>query len=403
MTRALALGAVMCVFVVLAAPFLDYPVDAYEWWTLCAAEQLVATGLPSLDYRDTELTPRARANALLLSHPPASVYLSAASMRLLGVETSAARVAGVLTVLLTAVLLFELARRVPAGDARHASVVGALAVTLYLLHPATIQGAVYLGFSEGTLLPLTWVLATVVFAATQRRGLLVRGAALGATIALALWAKPATSFALPVGLAIAAVAVDGLAHGLLLALSATTIGALGFLLTWVVYAAMLASRLGVPLTAVVAQPFVYLSGETVIRFSLADHLVDGARLALFAGVVLLVVAARGAIRRITTAVRARRAGPDLLVVVLPVLVVTGYLVVPGGAGNFPKYHLVVMPFVAWLAAAELAPALPFHPWKAGLAIGLGIAYHAALVADPMKLLNHDLRLAALIGDVTPTA
>ena len=225
------------VFVVLALPFLNQSIDSWEWLHRCAAERVVASGVPSLDCPlDGAAVAQPSRSALLLIHPPSSVYLSALSLRLLGDDEWQARVPGLLAVVITAALLAVLVWR-RAGCGPEASRIAILVTAVYLLHPATLQGALYLGFSDGTLLPLTWALFLFVWLETLERSLAARIALLGPCFAVALWAKITTSLALPVAAALVVLALRG--PGVAVAMLGGVVGLGGalFLVSWSGYVA----------------------------------------------------------------------------------------------------------------------------------------------------------------------
>src|SRR5207245_10433619 len=89
--------------------------------------------------------------------------------------------------------------------------------------------------------------------------------------------------------------------------------------------------------------------------------------------------------------------PISLVPGLVILVTVAYLVLPGGVGAFPKYHLVILPFVAWLVATELGRSADHHWPRLVVVAGVGAVYFALVVGDPVKVLNHDLRMAQIEG------
>lgn len=75
-------------FVVLAVPFLNQPIDTWEWLNLCMGQRIAATGVPSVDYPVTAepstTIERSGQPIPLLIHPPSSALLSAAALRLFG-------------------------------------------------------------------------------------------------------------------------------------------------------------------------------------------------------------------------------------------------------------------------------------------------------------------------------
>jgi hypothetical protein len=399
---AAAVSFASVVFVVLALPFLNQPIDSWEWLHRCAAERIAASGVPSLDYPlDGAAVAQASPPALLLIHPPSSAHLSAVSLRLLGDGAWQTRVPGLLAVVVTAALLAALVwRRAERGP--EASRLAILVTVLYLLHPATLQGALYLGFSEGTLLPLTWVLFLFVWLETRERSLAVRIALLGPCFAAALWAKITTSLALPVAVALVAWALRGPGMAVAMLVGVAGLGGALFLASWSGYVAYLARLVGTPAGALWAEPFRYVMGEAQV-LSLAGMALNALRATLYLGPLLLLGATVAIVRRTRAYARDRRARGEDAIPLLVACVFFVYLVLPGGTGGFPKYHLVILPLLAWLAAEALGRAgagRPLVPWPLMLA---GVAYYVVLVGDPLKLLNHDLRLAQLSGDTTRVA
>jgi hypothetical protein len=415
------LGAAV-VFVGLALPFLAQPIDSWEWLNRCAAERIVAWGLPAVDYPlgpdapATHLSPPAEPN-LLLIHPPSSAYLSALALRVLGDGDWQARVPGLLSVMITAALLAALVgRHGPAASPW----TPALAVVLYLVHPATLHGALYLSFSEGTLLPLTWLGFLLAWFETRRRAWRLRVTALGIALALALWAKITTSLALPAAAALIALLTEGLAAAVALGVGVSLLGAALFLGSWWLYLTHLSTLTGLDAAAWWLTPFSYLAGEAQV-FSLSGLALNIARCVLYLGPFLVLAASVAIVRRAFDGLARGQASPGGIVPLLVVGVSGVYLLVPGGTGSFPKYHLVLLPLLAWLAAEELGrvpvsrssrggavgPAprhgrpLALRPAPAIGLLALGVAHYGLLVGDPLRLLNHDLRVAQLMGGLGP--
>lgn len=382
------------VFVLLVLPFLGQPIDSWEWLNRCAGERIVASGLPAIDCpmgADGATPPPAP--PLLLIHPPSSAYLIALSLRLLGDGDWQARVPGVVSVLATGAALAVLVQRHGGAAAPRTA---ALAVALYLIHPATLHGALYLSFSEGTLLPLTWILFVLVWFETVSWSLAVRVAALGLALALALWAKITTSLALAAVVALLALLVEGFGAALALGAGVSLVGGVLFLGSWWLYVRHLTGLTGLAPGALWMAPFSYLAGEAQV-FSLADLALNGVRCLLYLGPFLAVAAAVAVARRVVIDARCRRVAASDIVPVLVVCVGVAYLVIPGGTGSFPKYHLVILPLLAWLAAEELVRGPAPRPGVTVALLALGVAYYGLIVGDPLLLLNHDLRHAQLAG------
>jgi hypothetical protein len=343
---------------------------------------------------DESAAPPARPT-LLLIHPPSSAYLVASALRLFGDGDAPARVPGLLAVLATAAILAALVRR-------HATTTTgwppAVAAALYLIHPAALHGALYLSFSEGTLLPLTWILFLLAWFQTTGRSLALRVAVLGLAFGLALWAKITTSLALPVAAALVGLATEGLATGIILGAGIGAVGAAAFLGSWWLYLTHLATLTGLAPGALWLAPFSYLAGEAQV-FSIAGLALNVARTALYLGPFLVLAAGVAIVRRVAVDAGRRRGTSSDIVAVLAVCVSVVYLVLPGGTGSFPKYHLVILPLLVWLAVEELAREPVLRPGLGLMLLGIGVLHYAFVVGDPLLLLNHDLRLAQLTGGV----
>src|SRR3989449_4805147 len=108
--RVLTVGlpVIAAVFVLLTVPFLNQPVDSWEWLNRSAARSIVVSGIPALG-----VAPGAGAGpqSLVLFHPPSSAYLAALSLWLLGDGEWQARLAGGGVGVLTRIGLALLVRR----------------------------------------------------------------------------------------------------------------------------------------------------------------------------------------------------------------------------------------------------------------------------------------------------
>jgi hypothetical protein len=388
------LPAIAAVFVLLTVPFLNQPVGSWEWLNRSAAQSIVVSGVPALGPAPGEAAGPPR---LVLFHPPSSAYLAALSLWLLGDGEWQARLPGVVVTLLTGIGLALLVRRRLGADPA-AAWVATVSAAVYLLHAATVHGALYLGFSDGTLLPLTWVLFAAAWLETGGRGIWLRVLAMGGCLALALWAKVTTSLALPATLAVVAAITHGVRAAVALSLGTAAVGFGLFLATWWMYVLHLAQRVDATPASLWGEPFRYLADEGGV-FSLDGFLLSSARLSLYFGPFLLAAAAAAVVRGLPEIIRDRRGRPEALVPALVIVVTVAYLALPGGTGAFPKYHLVILPFVAWLVATELGRGADHHRPRLVLLAGVGAVYFALLVGDPVKVLNYDLRMARLEGGI----
>lgn len=401
---AAAISAPVVVFVMLAVPFLNQPVDTWEWLNLCAGQRIAATGVPSLEYPVAQASGPASESvgrpALLLMHPPSSAYLIAVALRLFGYGEWQARLPGLLAVVLTAAFLLILVRRLFRDDRKTADRLGFVALCLYLIHPGTLQGALYLGFSDGTLLPLSWLLFLLAWFETLNRPRVVRVSMLGLCFAIALWAKITTSLALPVSMAIVTWGMEGFGPAGLMFTGVAGMGLVLFLGSWWAYATYLASLVGLPAVTLWTEPFQYLMREgRVVEASLSGLLLTLSRTFIFLGPLLVFMAGAATARRVRQYARDHLAQPQDLIPVLAAVVLISYLALPGGIAGFAKHHLVILPLLAWLAVRDFSPT-SFPRLSLETVFVAGVIYYFYLVGDPLKLLNHDMRLAQFTGETS---
>lgn len=375
---AVLLGA----FVLLAAGSVARPYLFDEANFLFQAQAIARTGIPyaNMGYMGDrgEVTTRFQYG---LWHPPLYLYLLGLNARLFGGAEVAARGMGIACMLLSAGLVYALARAVAESPARGRAL-GALALALFLLSPLTVQSAVVVDIDGTVLLPLVtlWVLAYLRLAqAPPQRRLLV----LGGLLALALWAKTTTPLLLPV----AAVLYEGLRGrwraGALEALGVVGLGVGGFLASW----AAVAGWLGLPF----AMPFEwnawqFQDASNYTRGWLGDWARMRQELApalVWASPYLVALLGLVAVARARQWVRGAGARPVDLPLLVGLLVFGFYFIKL--AANFPKYHVGMLPFgsvaAAWwlLGAWHGGPAGP--RWLvAGALVGAG-TLHLALVGD----------------------
>ena len=115
---------------------ISVPLAEWDHMSLCAAESW-AKGIDK---------------AWVFDHPPLYPFFLTALFKLFGPSVEIARLGNILSVLLTAIVLFRLASQLFNRDT------AAWAVFFYLLSPVCIQGTSSMDMADTSLLPLSFIL-----------------------------------------------------------------------------------------------------------------------------------------------------------------------------------------------------------------------------------------------------
>jgi hypothetical protein len=254
---------------------------------------------------------------------------------------------------------------------------------------------------------------------------------LGMVLSFSFWAKVTTSLALPpcLGLTVffSPVVETGHRHfhvvrdersedrlsvrlwrALLLSGGVSFVGLGIFLFTWSLYTSILARFLRLPIRSLFWKPFHYLLSETgtdlLSVFSVdffSELLILLVRVVLYLGPFVCLAALVALGFRLKMFCKQRRFGPGDYIYVLTFFVVVAYLILQGGTGSFPKYHLVILPFVCLLGMKGIFRIVPMpktFPWKMfAVVTTVGVFYYAFVVGDYLFIFNHELRYAAYAG------
>ena len=317
-----------------------------------------------------------------LWHPPLYLYALGLTVALFGPSEAATRGLGVLCQLVTAVLTFDLGRRLAIGraaPAAAATVAGVLAVALFLLNPLTVQAALVLDIDNTVLMTLVSIF---VWSAVQRPGRW-RARAVGGfamLYAVLLWTKLTTPLILLAALVFTRLFGRAGGRRALEAVAAGLLGSILFLVTWF------------GITAVSGMPHDYTfdvmfreamdsQASTRDRFtSLAAFASGSAPAILWLGPFFCVLFLIAGLPRLWKLLRGRGLHPDDLVVVLGAAIYLLYIMKL--AGNFPKYHAAAIPL--WAAAsAALVVRFAGRPTYGQLAVAAmgAVAVAAWLIAQ----------------------
>lgn len=174
-------------------------IEESEWPPM--AKAIYETGKPIINYDETH---RLRFNEDLSVdetpvigawHPPLYLYTVAASMAIVGTQSPhALRIVGVAGLLISVLLLLLIAREVTPRW----RVVGGVAAILVLIHPFAIQGSTFLDIDPSIYTPTALLVVWLAIRYAKRPEALSAAhvTAIGAAIALVLWAKMTTTIVL---------------------------------------------------------------------------------------------------------------------------------------------------------------------------------------------------------------
>lgn len=390
------------VFVLLCLPFLNRLPDTWECLNFSACRHAALSGIPT---KTDEVFP----DNLLLAHPPSWVYTVALSFRILGIGLWQARLPGLIIVILTAWVLFLLARR--AFSERTAW----MAAALYLTNPGTIQGALYIGYSEGTYLPLAVTLFCWAWLEFQSVSCFRHSVILAMAIAFAFWAKGTTSLALPLCLFIVIlfqVPADReipMRWGVRILTWAGSVGGGAglFLFTWALAAWGISRITGVDYSYVFQRPLSYLwsEGGRSTQVSMGTNLwtdipIMSVRAVIYIGPWLWLGALWATARQVRSWWKNRGLAPEDIILLCVWSISAVFVILHGGTGGFPKNHFAILPLLCLLCAMAFDSDLikgGINRREFCLILGIGIVYSFFLVGDPVRVLNHTLRHVMMIG------
>ena len=166
---------ILLLAVALSVPLLNKPYLYWEWLNLSAAESILETGMPRAALWSDDP---------LLIHPPSWAYAIAFSQGILGNHFWSARLPGLCVFLVTGLLLWLLILQLGYG-----MVTAHVASVIYLTNPFALQGMLSLDFTDGSLLPLSAVLFSLVSVASRSHPLRTQVVMLGLCLCFAFWAK----------------------------------------------------------------------------------------------------------------------------------------------------------------------------------------------------------------------
>jgi hypothetical protein len=283
-----------------------------------------------------------------LWHPPLYIFSLGLWTRLFGESEVATRSFSVLCLLLSAGVAFDLARRVVVdrgGSRARGLAAGALAVALLLLNPLALQSSGILDIDNTVLMLL---LTVAVWAAVRLPGHWDWRAVglLSILYAVTLWAKLTSPIILLAALIFTRLFQGTGLRGAVEALTVGVLGWFGFFLSW----AFVNWATGMPwdytLTVVYREALESSHSSGHRLASLPAFLNGVAPALLWIGPFFCLLFVAAGLPRLLDLLRGRGLVAGDLLVVLGAAIYLAYFAKL--AGNFPKYHAVMLPL--WAAA-----------------------------------------------------
>lgn len=284
-----------------------------------------------------------------LWHPPLYLYLLGGAVRLFGDGERVARGLGVACLLVAAAFAFDLARRVArsrGGGPVNALVAGVLAVALYVLNPLALQATMVLDIDNTVLMVL---LVAQVWLAVRLPGswrpLTICGLAI--LFAVALWAKMTTPLALAAALVFTRLFQHTGWRGALQAVAVGVLGAAIFAVSWIGISGAAGLPIGYTLEVVRNEAIESSASSRDRLVSLQAFAMGVAPAILWIGPFFCLLFVASGLPRLWSLLRGTGLDAADLLVVLGAAIYLAYVFKL--AGNFPKYHAVMLPL--WAAAS----------------------------------------------------
>ncbi len=344
------------------------------------ARVINAKGLTALGER---LAGDSTATVLEISHPPLYTILLAHSFRLFGERPEAARLLGVLCLLLTAGLLLLVARRL--FGLRLATQIWLTAVTLMAVNPYFIQYALLVDI-DCSILTLCMTGTIYFFIRLVQTDSIGDLLATGLGLVASFWAKEMTPPILLAAIFFFLWPYAGLRQALRQTAALTAIGVGVFVLTWYLFCAWTSVP---PLSFVeftilnkgaAASPFSHLP-KAWMKIKSMLYWLSPSLVLLFGGYVACRIKALRASRHLEL--------QDFLLVYVGLMFFYTMVYIPSSTSNpLQKYDYPAMPFMALAAASGLHRLLPLLTVKTALLLVLvGVAlfccYLLCRLPDPL--------------------
>ena len=333
----LIFGGSLIFFGLCSLPRVGQPVAQDELHWLVAAKTLHAEGVPR-QYAFPEQT--------AVFSPHLYVRCVEAAFRFAGVSAASARLPGLVSGVMSIVLVFGITLTFAQGS-RPERVQWASASSLLMASiPTTVQGAAIIDIDNTLLTPAIAFLCGA-FVRYQREKKVGWAVLTGIAAMIALWCRSTTPMVVALLLVAQVFLQPGSRRDRAVAVGALAGGVCLFLFTWYLYC----SATGMPFSG----PFAYTAealqnkiGEGKSAFRQIAQ--SSAFLVLWSGIFSCVLFSAAAIRGFRLHFRAREVQPEGIFLAGGVVILAGYTLVGGTIFGYPKYHSPGIPLLCiWVA------------------------------------------------------
>jgi len=389
---------ILLLAVALAVPLLNKPDLYWEWINLSAAEGILDTGVPKAALWSDEP---------LLIHPPSWAYAIAFSQGIFGNHFWSARLPGLCVFLVTGLLLWLLILQLGYG-----MVTAHVASVIYLTNPFALQGMLSLDYTDGSLLPLSAVLFSLVRVASRSHPLRTQVVMLGLCLCFAFWAKITTATILLVAFFFVTLLGAKADRNWKLFAGVVCFGGGATLLTWSLYCLYLKVILGdanVSVLYLASSPLRYLlsggAAAPIWEIPIGSSVLVLLRGLFYLGPAVAILSVPSILDWAHRWWKEKSLPKGSIVKVFPLGVLFGYTLFLGGTGPFPKYFLPALPFLALFTALFLTKqgvtSWGHKPAFVAILVIPFTVYYVVVVSDYIYLLNYQLRLGVYSGAPGP--
>lgn len=351
-------------------------IEEGEWPPM--AEAILETGKPVIMADDTHrvrFTDDLRIDSYPLIgawHPPLYQYALAASMVVVGEDSSyALRVVGAVGLLAAALLLLLIAREVTPRW----RLVGGIAAALLVIHPYAVQGSVFLDIDNSVYAPLALLVLWLAIRFSRRPGPLgpAQMLALGGALALVTWAKMTTTIALVVVLTVWwLLSRRPIGRAAVEAVAFVATGAALFFSTYALWCEVT----GIPFSYTFDVTFVQKSNRLFSDWLLVEQAAHW-HLRWF-GAAILVLAVAYLATLIRNLVATRRLRELDLLFLLGLAVIANYVLASPTDGTyqgkyaFPALPMLLLPIV-WMLLGRATSPVNLGRWLGASVVGIATA------------------------------
>lgn len=371
------------VFVLLSLIQLHKTIAQDELWWLVAAQTYLSVGKP-LHYMSYE--------QIQAFSPYLYLFNLVTAMHWFGIQESAARLPGILSGVVSIILIFLSIILLSPKWSRNRLRWATFMSFLYALSPITVQGALIIDIDNTILIPSLLFLCLAFLKYIQKKETLW-AILLSVAVMITLWTKLTTSLVVIAMFSTFILLCKENSKYQLSALSSLLIGVVAFILSWYAYCGLY----GIPFN----QPFDYLFASFIKKSSIltkvhfVQHITHFTLWAsvFFIGLVVLLL------RRAIFSLQNKQVfQPEYGYLAVSVVIIVGYSIVGGATFGFPKYQCPAIALV-YIAAAlivlndRLAEDFSF---KKGLFIALlAFLFQYFINGDLIYIVRYILRQAAV--------